>query len=150
METILVSACLLGENCKYDGGNNYLKKSEELKSLCDIILICPETFGGLKTPRLPSEIKNGRVINSKNKDITNNFYDGAYMTIAIAKENHVRYALLKERSPSCGVHQIYDGTFTSKKIEGMGITSKLLKENNIKVFSEDEIDELILILKNSI
>jgi len=146
MEKVLISACLTGENCKYNGENNYCKNFEKLISLCDLVLVCPEVFGGLKTPRLPSEIKNSRVYNKKGKDVTENFRSGANMTLYIAKQNNVRYAVLKENSPSCGVHKVHNGDFTGSLIDGSGITTKLLKENNIIVFNEKEIDKLIELL----
>lgn len=146
MEKVLISACLVGENCKYDGKNNYTKEVEKLFTLCDLVLICPETFGGLKTPRIPSEIKNNRVINQKGKDVTSNFNDGANLSLYIAKEQNVKYAILKEKSPSCGVNKIYDGSFSGKLIDGQGITTRLLQNNGIQVFNEKEIDKLIEIL----
>ena len=149
MEKILVSACLVGDNCKYDGKNNLNKDVLSLTEYFDLILICPETFGGLKTPRLPSERNGKKVINQKGKDVTQNYIDGAYLSLAIAKENHVRYAVMKEKSPSCGVHQIYDGSFSHKAIDGMGITSEILKANEIEVFSENEIPLLLEKIKRN-
>ena len=96
MEKVLISACLIGDNTKYDGTNNYIKDIEKLYPLCDLVIICPEVFGGLSTPRSPSEIKNGRVINKKGKDVTSNFNTGANMSLFIAKQNNVKYAILKE------------------------------------------------------
>lgn len=147
MEKVLISACLLGDNTKYDGTNNYTKEVEKLFPLCDLVIVCPEVFGGLKTPRAPSEIKGNRVINVKGNDVTSKFNQGANLSAYIAKENNVKYALLKENSPSCGVHKIYDGTFTGRKIPGQGITTKILTEMGIQVFNEKEIDKLIEILK---
>lgn len=146
MEKVLISACLTGEKCKYNGESNYCKNFEKLISLCDLVLVCPEVFGGLKTPRLPSEIKNKRVYNKKGKDVTDNFRSGANMVLYIAKQNNVHYAVLKENSPSCGVYKIYNGDFNGSLIDGSGITTKLLKENNIIVFNEKEIDKLIELL----
>ena len=146
MEKVLISACLIGDNTKYDGTNNYIKDIEKLYPLCDLVIICPEVFGGLSTPRSPSEIKNGRVINKKGKDVTNNFNTGANMSLFIAKQNNVKYAILKENSPSCGSNKIYDGSFTGKKVIGKGITTALLEKEGIKVFNEKQIDELINIL----
>ena len=146
MEKVLISACLVGENCKYDGKNNYTKDVEKLFTLCDLVLICPEQFGGLSTPRIPCEIKNGRAINKKGNDVTSKYKSGASLSLYIAKQNNVKYAILKERSPSCGVKQIYDGSFTSNVIKGKGVTCSLLEENGIQVFNEKEIDKLVAIL----
>ena len=143
MEKLIVSACLLGENCKYDGGNNYQAKIEKLKEKYDIIPICPEVFGGLSTPRDPSEISGDRVISNKGKDVTNNFKEGASKSLILAITNYAEKALLKESSPSCGLNLIHDGTFSGKKIKGMGITARLFLDNGIKIYTENDIDELL-------
>lgn len=143
METILVSACLLGDNCKYNGGNNYSKKVELLKERYNIVPICPEVFGGLKAPRVPSEIKDDAVINKNGKDVTFNFNEGAHKVINIVNFLHIKKAVLMERSPSCGVHQIYNGKFNGTLINGMGYTSRLLKAKGVQLYTIDEIDELI-------
>ena len=148
MEKVLISACLIGENTKYNGGNNFIKSVEKLYPLCDLIIICPEVMSGLKTPRSPSEIKNGKVINKANKDVTSFFKSGASLITYIAEQNNVKYAVLKENSPSCGVHHIYDGTFSNNLIKGNGITTQELIKKGIQVFSEKETDKLIEILKN--
>ena len=148
MEKVLISACLIGENTKYNGGNSFIKSVEKLYPLCDLIIICPEVMSGLKTPRSPSEIKNGKVINKANKDVTSFFKSGASLITYIAEQNNVKYAVLKENSPSCGVHHIYDGTFSNNLIKGNGITTQELIKKGIQVFSEKEIDKLIEILKN--
>ncbi len=134
---IMVSACLLGDNVKYDGTNN--KNDDLIKFLEDyeIIKVCPEVFGGLSIPRIPSEIRNNKVINKEFKDVTNEFILGANKALKIAKENDIKVAILKDGSPSCGSINIYDGTFTHTKINGDGITAKLLKENNITVLNEN-------------
>ena len=143
MEVILVSACLLGENCKYNGGNNYHEKIELLKKKYDIIPICPEVFGGLPTPRIPSEIKGENVVNEKGKDVTYEFNKGAHKVINIVNFCHVRKALLMDRSPSCGVNKIYNGKFNGTLIDGMGYTAKLLKAKGVQLYTLDSIDELI-------
>ena len=134
---IMVSACLLGNNVKYDGTNN--KKDDLINFLKDfeVISVCPECLGGLSIPRSPSEIVGERVINKEGLDVTNEFILGANKTLAIAKENNIKIAILKKNSPSCGSNYIYDGTFSHSLIPGDGITSKLLKENDILVFNED-------------
>lgn len=136
---ILVSACLLGCNCKYNGKNNL---NEEVRCLAEqftLIPICPEEFGGLPTPRIPSEILGAKVINKVNEDVTLAFQKGAIKALTIAQKEGCQYAILKEKSPSCGVKQIYDGTFTGRLINGMGITTRLLEANKIKTFSELDI-----------
>ena len=134
---IIVSACLLGDNVKYDGTNN--KNNELINFLNDyeVIKVCPEVMGGLSIPRMPSEISNNKVLNKEGIDVTNEFILGAQKTLEIAKENGVKIAILKKNSPSCGSNTIYDGTFTHTLINGDGITSKLLKENGITVLNED-------------
>ena len=142
---ILVSSCLLGVNCKYNGGNN---KSEKLLSILDVygfIPICPEQLGGMTTPRKPSEItRDGRrVTDIDGQENTEFFLRGAEETLKIAKSFKVKYAVLKEKSPSCGSNFIYDGTFSGKLVPGKGLTAKLLEENGIKVYSDEEIDQFI-------
>ena len=134
-EKILVSACLLGTNCKYNGGNNYDPSIDEYLKDYEIIPICPEVLGGLSTPRHPSEIKDNKVINNKGEDVTSFFIKGAELTLEIAKKHNVKKALLKAKSPSCGNGKIYDGTFTDTLTEGDGITTKLLKENGIEIIT---------------
>ena len=141
MEKLIVSACLLGKNCKYNGKNNYVDKIELIKDKFEIIPICPEVFGGLGIPRLKSEINNDIVINEKGLDVTKYFVLGANKALELAKES--KYALLKDGSPSCGSSMIYDGTFTKTKINGMGITAKLFNDNSIIIFNENEIEKLL-------
>ncbi len=145
METIIVSACLLGDNVKYNGGNNYTEEIEKLKELYDIIPVCPEVFGGLKIPRDPSEIKGNSVVSNKGKNVTKEFIKGANDVINIVKYKKIKYAILKENSPSCGVHQIYDGNFKKKLILGQGITTQKLVELGVQVYSENEIDKLLVL-----
>lgn len=134
-EKILVSACLLGINCKYSGGNNYSEEVMEFLKDYEIIPVCPEQLGGLPTPRPASEIVGDKVINIEGNDVTANYIKGAEETLKIAKMHGIKKALLKAKSPSCGNGKIYDGTFTNTLIEGEGITTKLLKENDIKVIT---------------
>ena len=146
---IIVSACLLGENCKYSGGNN--KSENVIKYLEDkeYILVCPEQLGGLSTPRNPSEIitygnKDGndvlsgctKVLSNKGIDVTKNFIQGAEETLKIAKEHNAKTAILKAGSPSCGYKKIYDGSFLGNKIQGMGVTAAIL---NKALLDEDDI-----------
>lgn len=134
-EKILVSACLLGINCKYSGGNNYSEEVMEFLKDYEIIPVCPEQLGGLPTPRPASEIVGDKVINIEGNDVTANYIKGAEEALKIAKMHGIKKALLKAKSPSCGNGKIYDGTFTNTLIEGDGITTKLLKENDIKVIT---------------
>ena len=139
MEKILVSACLLGNNCKYDGTNNKNEKVIEYIKDKEIIPICPEIYGGLPTPRVPSERNGDKVITKNGEDVTVNFLKGAEETLYIAKLFNIKKALLKAKSPSCGNGIIYDGTFTHTKIEGYGVTAELLKENGIEVITEEKL-----------
>lgn len=138
-EKILVSACLLGVNCKYNGENNY--HEEILTKFYDkeIIPFCPEIAGGLSTPRPASEINNHQVINNLGEDVTSNFQRGADETLKLCQLLGIKKALLKAKSPSCGYGQIYDGTFSSKLIDGNGITANLLKENGIEILTEKDL-----------
>lgn len=143
MEKLLISNCFLGNNCKYNGGNNYLSKINELKEKYILIPICPEVDGGLSTPREPSEIKGNKVYSKSGIDVTSYFERGALKALQTAKKEGITKALLKESSPSCGKSLIYDGSFTGNKIIGMGITARLLLSSGIKIYTENEIDKLL-------
>ena len=147
-EKILVSACLLGVNCKYDGTSN--KDEKVLKLAKDFILIpvCPEILGGLPTPREPAEQKGKKVITKSGKDVTKFFKKGAKEVLKIAKIFKIKKAILKQKSPSCGCGKIYDGTFSGKLIRGDGVTTKLLKKNKIKVFTEENLNSIFAHLRN--
>lgn len=145
----VISACLCGINCKYNGKNNFNESCAKLFRQGKAILVCPEQLGGLCTPRTPTELKNlssdilngnGNAITSDGIDVTNQFIKGAYETLKIAKDIGATKAILKENSPSCGVNNVYDGTFQGKKIEGMGITAYLLEKEGIEVFSEEDLE----------
>ncbi|MDW7668676.1 MAG: DUF523 domain-containing protein [Bacillota bacterium] len=137
---ILVSACLLGVNCKYNGGNNKTIKVDELLKDEILIPVCPEQLGGMETPRNPSEIilidGKKHVVDKKGNDVTFQFVKGGEETLKIAKLFNIETAILKSNSPSCGCGSIYDGTFTGKIVEGNGITAAILKSNNIKIYNE--------------
>lgn len=140
-ERILVSACLVGVNCKYNGGNNLNLEILKLVQEGKAILVCPEQLGGLSTPRKPSEIVgkvSSKVVASDGTDVTEEYQKGAYETLKIANLYQVKKAILKSKSPSCGNTTIYDGTFTHTLTGGEGITTKLLRENGIEVVNEDE------------
>lgn len=136
---ILVSACLLGEDCKYSGGNNYSKMVSDFVRGHDVIPVCPEVLGGLPTPRCPAEIVNGVVINKEGICVDQEFRAGADKAFAIAKENDVDLAILQSRSPSCGVKEIYDGTFSGSKISGQGVFAKMLMDAGFKVIDVEEL-----------
>ena len=138
METILMSACLLGENTRYDGKNNYDKKIEDIKKKFDIVPVCPEVLGGLKTPRFPSEIKNSFVYNNQGKDVTNHFVDGAMKVLNAVHFFHIKIAVLVEKSPSCGVHEVHNGYFNGQLVKGEGITTTYLKHAGVQCFTLDE------------
>ena len=143
-EKVLISACLAGINCKFNGENNLLDSGilDEISKRYHLLFVCPEVFGGLSTPREPAEMKGGLVVTKTAKDVSENFKFGAEICLKIAKLNGCKKAILKARSPSCGSGQIYDGSFSKKLIFGDGVAAKLLKENGILVFSEDEIGRL--------
>lgn len=142
MENVLISACLLGVACRYDGCRKPLPPSviEKLKQKYCLIPICPEIMGGLPTPRIAAEIQPDRkVMRSDGADVTENYRKGAEEALRLAELFQCKLAVLKEKSPSCGAGRIYDGSFTRKLIEGDGITAALLKKNGICVIGESEI-----------
>lgn len=138
---IAVSACLLGENCKYNGGNNYSEKVSQFVEGHELILVCPEVLGGLPTPRESAEIVNGIVSHKGGTSVDAEFRRGAEMALKIVKDNQVDMVVLQSRSPSCGVNQIYDGSFTGKLIPGQGLFTALLKKNGIKVIDVEDLDD---------
>jgi uncharacterized protein YbbK (DUF523 family) len=135
----LCSACLLGINCRYSGETKLNQKVVELAKNEILIPVCPEQLGGLATPREPAEQKNNKVFTKSGKDMTNLFENGAKEVLKIAKLFNIKEAILKQRSPSCGCGQIYNGNFDGTIISGDGVTTKLLKENGIKVISEENL-----------
>lgn len=138
---ILVSACLLGKNCKYNGGNNLNQGVLEFIEGHEVIGVCPEQLGGLSTTRLPAEIVAGLVTNKEGVSVDNEFRKGAQKALAVALENKVDLAILQSRSPSCGVKEIYDGSFSGKKIKGQGVFAKLLSARGIKVLDAEDVAE---------
>ena len=142
MKALLVSACLLGCDCKYSGGNNALP-DETLSALrreYRLIPVCPEVAGGLPTPRVPAERLCGRVVTRDGRDVSAQFAKGAQTALALAQKYGCERALLKERSPSCGSRAVYDGSFSGTLVPGMGFTAETLRNAGIEVFSEEEIE----------
>ena len=136
---IMVSACLLGENCKYDGGNNRNKELAEMLAGQEVIPVCPEVLGGLPVPRVPAEIVNGRVVNREGQDVDGAFRLGAEKALEIAERENPDLIILQSRSPSCGVNEIYDGTFTGKKIPGHGVFAEMAMGADYKVIDAEDL-----------
>lgn len=135
----IVSACLAGLKCRWDGDSRPCQKIIEMIKRGEAIPICPEQLGGLTTPRIQSEQKGNKVFSKNGKDVTEEFQRGAEEVLQVAKLFNCNEAILKSKSPSCGFGKIYDGTFSGRLINGNGITADLLKKNGIKILSEEEI-----------
>jgi len=145
---IMLSACLTGVNCKYNGSNNLHPRFKDLAESEDVVLVCPEELGGLTIPRSPSEITGGtgedvlngqaRVIGREGEDVSPYFVKGAEATLELARTHQVDLAILRRRSPSCGCGLIYDGSFTSTLRPGDGVCAALLKQHGIRVISDDQ------------
>lgn len=161
---ILISSCLLGENVRYDGDNSsiaynpsftFSQKERFMDMLCEneIYSYCPEVSGGLSTPREPAEITSSskpfKVQTEDGTDVTINFLIGAKNALELCQSEDIKVALLKSKSPSCGNVEVYDGTFSSKLIEGQGLTAKLLIENDITVFNETQMKEFFKFIKTN-
>lgn len=143
---IIISACLLGISCRYDGHSKTAEELLEVLKGYNIVPVCPEQLGGLTTPRAPSEIVNQtpRCIKDKfGADVTDAFEKGARETVTIAKLVHAQAAILKERSPSCGCNFIYDGTFSGTTVPGQGVAARALRDAGISVYSEEEIKQFL-------
>ena len=138
MEPILVSACLMGCNCRYDGKNCKDERVIQLKDRYFLLPICPEQLGGLPTPRNPSERRDGGVYMNNGINVTAQYEAGASAALMLSKTMCIGKAILKAKSPSCGKGLIYDGTFTGNKIPGNGVTAELLIKNGVEVYTEDE------------
>lgn len=134
---ILVSACLIGYNCKYNGSNNLNLKVKELISKHEVIPVCPEMLGNLSCPRIPCEKVGNKVMDKEGNDCTKQFIDGACKALNIAKENNIELAILQKRSPSCGLSVIYDGTFTGQLISGSGVFAEMLRSLNIPILEAE-------------
>lgn len=138
---IAVSACLLGENCKYSGGNNLNEKVMSFIKGHEVIPVCPEVLGGLPIPREPSEIVDGIVKHKDGSSVDEEFKRGAKKALDIVLKNQCELVILQSRSPSCGVNEIYDGTFSKRTIPGQGVFVKMLMENNVKVLDVEDLTD---------
>ena len=136
---IAVSACLLGENCKYNGGNNFSEKVRVFIQGHDVIPVCPEVLGGLPTPREPSEIVNGIVRHRDGTSVDAQFRKGAASAKNMVMEHQAELVILQSRSPSCGVNCIYDGTFSGRLIPGRGVFAEMLKTVHVKVMDVGDL-----------
>ena len=160
-QKILISACLTGEKVRYNGTDLLIEHPllKQWHSNGRLVSVCPEVTGGMSTPRAPAEIINGNgetvlsrqttVVNNIGEDVTQAFILGAQETLQIAKENHCIAAILTEHSPSCGSNMIYDGSFSDQRTKGMGVTTALLEQHNIRVFNQEQIEQLALYLKKT-
>ena len=136
---IMISACLTGKNCKYNGGNNRNEKVVKLMEENDVILVCPEQMGGLPTPRVPSEVRDSVVITRDGRNVDSEFRAGAAKCLEIATQEQPDLIVLQSRSPSCGVKQRYDGTFTGTLTDRAGVTAQLLMENGFKCVDVEDM-----------
>ena len=145
MEKLLISACLLGERCSYDGQSNPLPDEAlaALRGHYELLPVCPERDGGMPTPRIPSERRGARVVNREGEDVTEFFVRGAEKAFALAETSGCKKALLKERSPSCGSEVIYDGSFSGTLVPGEGVTAERLRSAGIEVFGESRCKEFL-------
>ena len=139
---IMVSACLAGENCKYNGGNNRNGKVLRLMDANEVLTVCPEQMGGLPTPRVPSEIRDGVVTAKDGRNVDAQFRAGAAKCLEIAKREQPDLIVLQSRSPSCGVKQRYDGTFTGTLVNGAGVTAQLLMDNGFRCVDVEDLVEV--------
>ena len=142
---LLISACLLGVACRYDGASKGLPEDvlRELMARHTLVPVCPEQLGGLPTPRDASERQGSRIVMRTGADVTDAYTRGAQQTLALAQRFGCTAALLKQRSPSCGHGEIYDGTFTSMRVTGDGVTAELLGAHGIRIYGEDDIAALL-------
>ena len=140
MKKIIVSACLLGRNCKYSGGNN---RNEAVLSYVkgrEVIPVCPEVAAGMPVPRPPVELREGRVISCEGKDLDAVYRAGVARTLEALAGEEIECAILKAKSPTCGVHEIYDGTFSGKKIKGQGLLAEALRRAGVRVMDEEDVE----------
>ena len=138
---IIVSACLVGVNCRYNGKDFSNKKALELFRQGRALPICPEMLGGLLAPRMPAEIVAGKILSSDGSDLTDDYLRGARIAADIVHVAGCRSAILKAKSPTCGYGKIYDGTFSGKVIDGDGVFAAMLREQNVAVYSDENIPD---------
>ncbi len=144
MNKMIISACLLGEPCRYDGKSKPIEQVEALQKRYQLLPICPECMGGLPTPRPPAELQqDGRVVNCEGRDVTEQYRRGAEIAWRIARQEGCALALLKEKSPSCGCGEIYDGSFSGRLIPGDGVAAALLQKHGIAVYGETQVEKLL-------
>ena len=136
---VLVSACLLGRNCKYNGGNNYREKVEEFLRGKEVIEVCPEMLAGLGVPRTPIEIRDGEVVSRDGISVDTVVHAAVAQVLQDIRDEQIECCILKSRSPTCGVHQIYDGTFTGTLIDGAGVLAQALKEAGYRVLDDEDL-----------
>ena len=141
MEKVIVSACLLGENCKYNGGNNYDPKVEAFCRGREVIPVCPEVLAGLGVPRIPIEIKDGIVTRRDGVVVDEAIRIAVAKILEQIKNEDIQCAVLKARSPTCGVRQVYDGTFTGNLVDGAGILAQALKDAGYIVLDNEDLEE---------
>ena len=139
---IMVSACLLGRRCKYNGGDNFNVALAEYLQGHDVVPVCPEVAGGLPVPRRRSEIVSGAVTNDAGESVDAAFRAGAAECLKIAEDEQIDLAILQPRSPSCGVHQVYDGTFSGRLIDGSGVFAALLIQNGFRVVEPEDLEKV--------
>lgn len=139
---ILVSACLMGKPCRYNGTHCHNGAIESLARKYTLLSVCPEVMGGLRTPRQPCELRDGRVFTRDGQDVTGAFEAGCGKALALAREHGVTLAILKEKSPSCGTRQVYDGSFRDRLVPGSGMMTGLLRENGVEVISNEDVFEI--------
>lgn len=142
MDKLLVSACLLGTPCRYDGRSKADARVQALAGKYELIPVCPEQLGGLSTPREPSERRGERVVMRSGRDVTAEYRRGAETALALCLQNGCKAAVLKEKSPSCGCGKVYDGTFSHSLTAGDGVTAELLKAHGIFVYGESDAELL--------
>ena len=141
MKKVIVSACLLGENCKYNGGNNYDPRVVAFCEGREVIPVCPEVLAGLGIPRIPIEIKDGKVIRRDGQMVDEAIRAAVAQLLEQIKNEDIECAVLKARSPTCGVRQVYDGTFSGKLVDGAGVLAKALKDAGYIVLDNEELEE---------
>ena len=140
---ILVSACLLGRNCKYNGGNNYDEEIVEFLKDKEVIPVCPEVLAGLGVPRTPIEIVDGVLLDRYGNSVDDALRHAVAQILAQIRDEEIECAILKSRSPTCGVRQVYDGTFSGRLIQGQGVLARALAEAGFQVFDSEEVESIL-------